>query len=212
VSTVLEEIPLLASPRWQQLRAAAAIAAAAVTGACLLWGLTYPGYPMDVAVVVLLGAVTSLVLAASWGSRARRAGRSRWGSAAVPAVVSLLLAAAAATAGLAGEAPLRVRWAASQEEFDSHVTALGAPGAGSGADGSGSFSPLASCPTMLGSYPISRCVALDQGYLFLQTGNPVTDDSGFAYLPGGTSPEAAGLDPDSMTPLGGPWWTWSCYC
>lgn len=210
MSTVLEEISLLSPPRWQQLRAAAALTAAAVAATCLLWGLSYPGYPMDVAAVVLLGAVTSLVLAASWGGRARRAGRSRWGSAAVPAVVSLLLAAAAATAGLAGEAPLRARWAASQEAFESQVAALGAPGAVGGA--SGSFTPLAGCPSMIGSYPISRCVALDQGYLFLQTGNPITDDSGFAYLPGGTTPEAAGLDPDSMTPLGGPWWTWSCYC
>lgn len=194
------------------MRAAAAIAAAAVAAACLLWGLSYPGYPMDAAAVVLVGAVTSLVLAASWGRRARRAGRSTWTSAAVPAVVGLLLAAAAATAGLADQALLRARWATSQEAFDSHVATLGAPDRASGSDDTGSFSPQTGCPTMIGSYPISRCVALDQGYLFLQTGNPVTDDSGFAYLPGGTSPEAAGFDPDSMTPLGGPWWTWSCYC
>ena len=201
------------SRSWQPVRATVAAVAAAVSVACLLWGLSSPGFGMDAATVALGGAITSLVLAASWGGRARRAGRSRPAATAVLAAVTLLLSAGVVAAGVAPEAPLRARWAGSHAAFDAHVATLGAPTAVSGSDDSASFSTLpGGCPPMIGSYPISRCLAIDHGYLFLQTGNPITDDSGFAYLPGGIRPEEAGLDSDSMTSLGGPWWTWSCYC
>ena len=50
------------------------------------------------------------------------------------------------------------------------------------------------------------------GYLFLQAPDAVTDSSGIAYLPEGFHPERTGLSRRDLTPLGGPWWGWTCHC
>lgn len=38
------------------------------------------------------------------------------------------------------------------------------------------------------------------------------DDSGVVYLPEATRPGSTGWSTETMTPLGGPWWSWTCRC
>lgn len=65
---------------------------------------------------------------------------------------------------------------------------------------------------MIGRFVIKECLAVANGYLFLQRPDAVTDTSGIAYLPYGNQPERTGLYPAGITALGGPWWAWTCNC
>ena len=46
----------------------------------------------------------------------------------------------------------------------------------------------------------------------MQTQGALTDDSGIVYLPAGTPSRSEWGSTETMTPLGGPWWSWTCYC
>ena len=68
------------------------------------------------------------------------------------------------------------------------------------------------CPARIGEFRINECRSLDGGYLFLQAQGALTDDSGLLYLPGGPAASADWLSEETVAPLGGPWWSWTCYC
>ena len=64
----------------------------------------------------------------------------------------------------------------------------------------------------IGGFSITECRSIDEGYLFLQAQGAVTDDSGIVYLPAGTTARSDWGSVEAMTPLGGPWWSWTCSC
>lgn len=194
-------------PPGMSLRTAVpALALAMTASGLLLWGRSYPGFPMLAAALAILAALVALVLALIVRHRGRR-------RAAMLATVILVLGAGIATSGLAGNTLLRARWSGSASAFDAHVRNLGPPASVPAGEDGASFRELPSrCPTTLGWIRINECLAVDRGYLFLQAPNAVTDSSGIAYLPEGNNPETTGLNAGQLTPLGGPWWSWTCYC
>lgn len=190
---------------WRGIVLAAVSALPAVT---LVSGLSYPGFPMASATLLLLNAVVLVALWVRWGRRV-----VTWRSGWVLPVTGIILIGGIVLATTTRDAPLQARWAASAEAFEAEVTVLGPPVPVADAGYGAQFVDLAgSCPAMIGRFPIGECVAVDNGYLFLQTPDAVTDSSGIAYLPNGNQPEMTGLYPDGLTPLGGPWWAWTCNC
>ena len=182
-----------------------AVGIAVLGCALLVWGRSYPGFPVDVALVMLLCAVTAVVVAAT--SRAR--------AVATTTVVVLTLGSGIATAALLGDRPLHARWSASTSAFEAYVAQLPPPSAHTAGDDDASFQPWpadAPCPARVGELTLGECVSLDSGYLFLQASSAVTDSSGVAYLPAGNDAARTGLDSRDLTPLGGAWWSWTCHC
>ena len=192
------------SDRSVALKAIVTVGVAVVGCALLVWGRSYPGFPVDVALVMLLCAVIAVVVAAT--SRAR--------AVATTVVVVVTLGFGVATAALLGDRLLQARWSASTLDFEAYVAQLPPPSAYTVGDDDASFHPLpsnASCPARLGEFTLGKCVSLDSGYLFLQASSAVTDSSGIAYLPAGNTART-GLDERDLTPLGGAWWSWTCHC
>ena len=68
------------------------------------------------------------------------------------------------------------------------------------------------CPVRLGELSIAGCRSVDGGYLFLQAQGALTDDSGIVYLPEAARPTSTWSSTETMTSLGGPWWSWTCGC
>ena len=62
------------------------------------------------------------------------------------------------------------------------------------------------------SSSIAECRSVDGGYLFLQSQGALTDDSGIVYLPEAARATSTWWSTETMTPLGGPWWSWTCGC
>lgn len=169
-------------------------------GAAVVWGLSFPGFLMASAAHVLL-AVAGFVLVAVRATAWRR-------SPAVLAVTALVLIGGLMIALGAGQAPLRTRWAASADAFETTVANLPPVPVGSAADGYDSYP--GTCPGWIGQFRIERCWTIDHGYVFLQAQDAVTDDSGIVYLPSG--PGTSTFSNEDLTPLGGPWWAWTCRC
>ena len=201
------ELAAPSPPRKTSLRTAAPVLALAVTASALLvWGRSYPGFPMSAAALAILAALVALVLALSVRPYGRR-------TAAMLVAVTLVLGAGIASTKLAGDTILRARWSGSAPAFNDQVERLGPPAAVDSSEDSWSWNDVSSpCPAKLGWVRLSECLAIDRGYLFLQAPNAVTDSSGIAYLPQGNNSETTGLNPGKLTPLGGPWWSWTCYC
>jgi hypothetical protein len=189
------------------LRATASVAVgvAALGSALLVWGRSFPGFPLTVALATLLCAAGAVLLAV----------RSRSRAGATTAVVVVTLGVGIAAAAALGDRPLEARWAASASGFEAYVAELPAPSSHAAGDDGASFRPLpsdASCPAQLGRLRLGACVSVDGGYLFLQAPDAVTDSSGIAYLPARSGTTTTQLDARDLTPLGGPWWSWTCHC
>ena len=190
--------------------AAVPVGLAALAGVLLLWGRSYPGFPMAVALVALLCALAALVLVLVGASRAR-------GVVAAVAVVAVAvtLACGVAAGTLVGLRPLQLRWSASASDFEAYVAGLPAPATFVPSLDGPAFHPFpspAGCPARLGRVTLGECRSVDGGYLFLQAPDALTDSSGIAYLPAGNDPARTGLGTSDLTPLGGPWWSWTCHC
>lgn len=178
------------------------------SGACalLLWGRSYPGFPVSTATLALLATAAALVLPVTVRPRG-------WRPAVLMVAVTVVLGAGIAASAVADGAPLRARWSGSVATFETEVGRLGPPTAFDPTDDSWSWrnSP-GPCPARLGSFRVSECTIIDGGYLFVQAPDAVTDVSGIAYLPGGITSGTSGLGPAGLTLLGGPWWSWTCHC
>lgn len=169
--------------------------------ATIWWGLSFPGFPVVGAGLLLINAV---VLVALWTQSS-----FRW---VIPAT-GIILAGGIFLASSLGHAPLHARWAASSAAFEAELADLGPPGRLAVTPDGAHFQDLPGpCPSRIGEFPIGECLAVDDGYLFLQSPGAVTDSSGFVYLPNGNRPESTGLSSDGLTALGGPWWAWTCDC
>jgi hypothetical protein len=161
---------------------------------------------MASAVLLLLNAVALVLLWLRWGKRVVTS-RTGW---VLPVNAMILLGGIVLATSTSG-APLQARWAASAAAFEAEVAVLGPQTPWPQQDAH--FVDLrGSCPSMIGRFAIAECVAVPNGYLFLQAPDAVTDSSGIAYLPFGNQPESTGLYPDGLTALGGPWWAWTCHC
>jgi len=214
MSAVLDEaVSQQSRPLGPVVRLAVAVAAAGLAVACLLSGLSYPGFPIDTAVCGVLAAVTSVVLVVDSGVRARVTGLGRARAVVVLGLVTLLFAAGVVAAQSDDGSRLRNRWAASQPAFEQEVRTAGNPIQVESSFDSGYFAPyLGACPGRIGEFSIIDCRTIDGGFLFLQTQGALTDDSGIVYLPAGTPSRSEWGSTETMTPLGGPWWSWTCYC
>ena len=188
-----------------------ALVLAAVGSACLLWGASYPGFPLSAVVIAFFTFVVAVGVTFSARPRGLR-------TIALLGAVALVLGAGVVTSVVSGDALLQARWSRSVSAFEQQVEILGPPSpvSLSGADGweAAGFAPKApQCPAMLGAFTLSGCENFAGGYLFVQAPGALTDTSGIVYLPEGRpDPESNGLYPSGFTPLGGPWWSWTCYC
>ena len=199
--------PASSSRRWTRTTLVP-LALAVLSGALLMFGRSYPGFPVAVALAVLVSALVALLLAGVLSSRGAA-------HVAVLAVVAVILVAGGAVTTLVGHRPLQIRWSASAADFEAYVAQLPPPSTFTADRIGASFLPFpaaASCPAQIGRLPLSGCVSLDSGFLFLQAADAITDSSGIAYLPEGNDAARTGLDPVDLTPLGGPWWSWTCHC
>jgi hypothetical protein len=184
------------------------VAVSALPAVIVVRGLSYPGFPMASAALLLINAVILMLLWIRWGKRV-----VQWRTAWVLPVTGIILMAGIGAAASTGDAPLHARWAASSAAFEAEVAVLGPPIASDNEHDGAHFGDLPGlCPSMIGRFAIGECVAVHNGYLFLQTPDAVTDSSGIAYLPYGNQPESTGLYADGLTALGGPWWAWTCNC
>jgi hypothetical protein len=166
---------------------------------------------MGLAALSVLSALVALSVAAAAGVGSLLAGRRRGATAAVLVAVMGILGAGVAGAATSDGALLRVRWAASRQSFETEVLAAGAPVPLKASDDSSFVDHYpGGCPGSIGKFHIVECRAIDKGYLFLQAENALTDDSGIVYLPDGR--EGSDWGTETLTPLGGPWWSWTCYC
>lgn len=190
------------------LRAAGLVLLGVAAAAVLLWAGSFPGWPLAAGVVLSTLVIASLLLVAG----AEPPPAARWLR---PAGVVVALAIAVG-GGIAVErsaaAPLMVRFEQSRSAFDAAVAAAG-PAPEQVTD---HWLPFpGECPRQLGSYRISQCHAFAGGYMFLQERSAWGDEAGFAYAPNGlptTEVDRGGLSSGGFTPLGGPWYAWSCNC
>lgn len=188
------------------LRALPAPACALAAAALLLWGRSYPGFPMAVAGLAVLATLGALALSV----RPRPRGR---GAVAALVAVGVLLGAGVAANQLVGDDLVQKRWSMSRAAFEAEVAGLPDPTSGRAGNEDGSFRDFpASCPWKLGGLRLSECWVIDGGYLFLQAPDALTDSAGIAYLPAGGRSGTDSLGRDGLTPLGGPWWAWTCRC
>jgi len=146
-----------------------ALTAAGLAVACLLSGLSYPGFPIDIAACGVLAAVTSVVLVVVSGIRARVTGLGRARAVVALGLVTLLFAAGVVAAQRDDGSRLRTRWASSQHAFEREVRTAGDSIQVESSFDSGYFAPyLGSCPGRIGEFSIIDCRAIDGGFLFLQ--------------------------------------------
>ena len=184
--------------------------AAVLAVACLLSGLSYPGFPIDVAACAVLAATVSVVVAIALAVRALGSGHRRLRAAVVLAVVTVVLVAGILAARADDGRRLQARWAASQVAFEQEVLAAGVPAQSAAFDSVARYP--GACPVRIGELGIAECRPVDGGYLFLQSQGALTDDSGIVYLPEAAHPTSTWWSTEPMIPLGGPWWAWTCGC
>ena len=187
-----------------------ALAAAVLAVVCLLSGLSYPGFPMDVATCGCLAAAASVVVGLVVAARALDEGRGSLRAVGVLAVVTAVLAAGVLAAGADDGRRLQGRFAASRAAFEQEVSTAGVPVRSTTPD---TFAPYpGACPARIGELAVGECRSVDGGFLFLQAQGALTDDSGIVYLPEAARPTSSWWRTERMTPLGGPWWSWTCGC
>ncbi|MBM7785503.1 hypothetical protein [Tenggerimyces flavus] len=63
----------------------------------------------------------------------------------------------------------------------------------------------------MGSYEVIRVETVPGGVLFYEANGNLFDDAGFAYLPGGPTPELenGGFESPNYRHLGGPWYAFT---
>ncbi|HEY5785106.1 MAG TPA: hypothetical protein VIT65_10050 [Microlunatus sp.] len=192
------------------VRSALAVAAAILADFCLLYGLSFPGFPFWAAGWGMIAAATSATLVVASGIRALVIGRSKGRSALTLFLVALLLTAGVAVAKHDDGTRMAARWTASQAAFESEVQTAGPVPVMEKYD-SGHFSRYpGTCPAAIGKFRIIECHTIDGGYLYLQAQGAITDDSGIVYLP--ADAESQWRTTERMTSLGEPWWSWTCHC
>jgi hypothetical protein len=166
-----------------------------------LWSVSSPGF----ALVSLLGAIGALwLLALVWLARAiafgtsrhRRPRSARW--LALAPLTGLVVVAL-----MAGDVPLRTRWALSRPAFEQALDDVADPGDGDPYHVAASF-------TRLGSYRIESTTRDGNAVLFYEPSRPLIDYSGFAYLPDGPTPAVeARFETSRFEPLGGSWYSFT---
>ena len=178
-----------------------AIALPAVAGLVLCWANSVPGAQVIMAVV---GTGLSLIAASFLLINgiicfARRT--------LIPAVIIGAVILIGLFVLAESELPLRARFGMHAATFD-QVAAERQP-----SDGGIWQGP---CPTRIGSYPISRCVAIGTGSLYYEPEGGLLNSTGFAYLPegpdgaqreGAGAPGADQPDPLSYQHLSGDWYS-----
>jgi hypothetical protein len=178
----------------------------------VVWALSFPGFPTAAVWLLLLEVAVLTLLWVRRGKPLSQPQAARPISWMLPVAATILIGGLA-MATTSGDAALHARWASSSAAFDAEVAALGTPRQLDAAYEVGQFVDLpGSCPTQIGRFAVGDCLAVHEGYLFLQAQNAVTDSSGIAYLPSGNRPALTGLNPADLTALGGPWWAWTCHC
>lgn len=179
----------------------------------LMWTTSLPGIPVaGVGLVGLFGfAAILLWLVCVW--RMSRSSQLVVGILSVAMVVGSIAATATGT-------PLRARFGASAAAFEAVVADADAHFADLGEDRNPESFPIR-CPTKIGQFRIAECVVIDgtkpprvsedasHGYLFMQTWNALTDDSGIVYLPDGVNAWSAW---DKPRHLSGSWYSQTCGC
>ena len=192
------------------VRSAVALVAAGVAVFCLLLGLSYPGFPFATAAWGVLAATVSLTLVVASGLRAVMTRRGYVRAGVMLTSVAVMFTGGVVAAKQEDGALLAGRWARAQAAFEAEVAAVGTVPPVKGGDDAGYFDgyPKA-CPSRLGGFRIVKCSALDGGYLFLQSSGGEYRPSGILYLPGGAAPKWVD---ETVVPLGGPWFSWTCYC
>ena len=194
------------------VRSMIALMAAGVAVFFLLSGLSYPGFPFMTAVWGVLAALISAVLVLSSGVRAVMNDRGYARAGAMLALVAVTLTGGVVAAKQDDGALLVARWAGSRAAFEAEVATLPTvPPAEVGDGGGYSDEYPQACPAQLGDFPIDRCGSTDGGYLFHQAAAANTDHSAILYLPGPPKAPEEWVDV-TVTPLGGPWYSWVCYC
>lgn len=190
----------------------AAVTAALLAVVSLLSGLSYPGFPIDVAACAALATIVAVAVAVALAVRSWTGGRGRLRAAVALAVVASVLGGGALIAQADDGQRLQARWAASRAAFEQDVAAAGVPVPSERSD-SGSFAPYpGACPVRLGELGIAECRSVDGGYLFLQAQGALTDDPGIVYLPEAARATPTWWSTETMTSLGGPWGAWTCGC
>ena len=107
------------------------------------------------------------------------------------------------------DAPLRARFALSQDAFQSHVEDLDLPAPNSGAQ---EWSFLVDTPRSIGSFDIERGMRAGDDVIFIDSADSFYDEySGFAYLQGGPAgvPEFDWLGERDFVHLSGDWYSWT---
>jgi hypothetical protein len=89
-------------------------AVSALTAVTAIWGLSYPGFPMASAALLLLNAVVLVLLWVRWGKRV-----VRWRTGWVLPVTGIILIGGIVMATSTRDAQLHARWAASDAVTDS---------------------------------------------------------------------------------------------
>lgn len=195
------------------VRSVVALLAAGAAVFCLLFGLSYPGFPMATAAWGVLAAAVAVTLVVASGLRAVMNRRGHVRAGVMLTLVALVLTGGVVAAQHDDGAQLAGRWENSQAAFEAEVAAVGMVPPVTDRDDDGYFDRYpGACPRRLGDLRVVECRSLDGGYLFLQAQNALTDDSGIMYLPGGPKAAAEWLVDETVVPLGGPWFSWTCYC
>lgn len=212
MSFVLEKPVTQEPPHYAPtIRSVVAVVAALLAVFCLLYGLSFPGFPLWAAGWGVIAAAAAATLVVASGIRAGVTNQSKGRSALTLVVVVLLFAAGVVAAKQDDGGRLADRWTVSQAAFEREVQTAGVPVTVEGSEDSGYFEKYpGNCPGRIGKFRIIECRSLDGGYLYLQAQGAITDDSGIVYLP--SDAESEWRTNERMTPLGGPWWSWTCHC
>lgn len=152
----------------------------------LLWPLVPLAAAVAISWVAMLGGEL----------RSKRPAWQRW----IAPVVGVALIVA-----LCSGLPRDVRWAMTRPAFEDVVATLPAPAEGIVPEWNGW-----SEQRRVGTYAISRAVAVTGGYLFTEDSGAFFDLAGVAYLPFGPDGMAEdGYDPQRFRAMGGAWFGWT---
>lgn len=175
-------VALLGVPRWGFHLAVTALAG------WLLWSASFPGSDFFSATAAGFGLCLAAVV---WLVKLVLSVRRRslsWWFAVAP------IGALAVVALLAVDAPLQARWELSRPAFEAAVQ-----------------DPAPDVGSRIGLYEIISVEPIPGGVLFYEAHGAFLDDAGFAYLPGGPTPELenGGFESPRYHHLGGPWYAFT---
>lgn len=167
-----------------------------------LYAFSFPGIAFVVAILttyVVVGAIVVWVLRLAGflalRARGKASGRLRWF---VLAPVGGIVIAVI----LWADAPLRVRWALSRSAFENAATHV--------ADGDSGLKQRVPVGRV-GLYRVTYAYKVEAGIIFYEETGSFLDDAGFAFLPGGPTPELANgsFESPEFRSLGGGWYAWT---